>query len=238
MFFTSFWIFVVNVALLLLFRFSKTTSTNHDGELLTTTVNDMLRLAAAAKLLLKLSLILFLLLSSFSSREIVGGRRKKKMVYRSLSFSYVLPLVASRCSSPYSVVVPTIFQPFFLAWIQKAYLIAYLSSQCYCFEYKECWYFASTAIYRSSVIEMYYVIHCLCILHLEHHTVFTHSQSGICIRSHQINEGAMSILFQATQLLRLGAFFDESSDAMLCCSILKAANGLSPAVKHSVMLKT
>ena len=121
MFFTSFWIFVVNVALLLLFRFSKTTSTNHDGELLTTTVNDMLRLAAAAKLLLKLSLILFLLLSSFSSREIVGGRRKKKMVYRSLSFSYVLPLVASRCSSPYSVVVPTIFQPFF--WLEYKRLI-------------------------------------------------------------------------------------------------------------------
>ena len=104
-----------------LVSFFKTTSTNHDGELLTTTVNDMLRLAAAAKLLLKLSLILFLLLSSFSSREIVGGRRKKKMVYRSLSFSYVLPLVASRCSSPYSVVVPTIFQPFF--WLEYKRLI-------------------------------------------------------------------------------------------------------------------
>ena len=120
------------------------------------------------------------------------------MVYRSLSFSYV---VANRCSSPYSWDVLCIFQPFFLAWIQKAYLIAYLSSQFYCFEYKAqnnamatvfCILMPSSGKNQNHI--MYYVI--VWFIAYAFFTVFTHSQSRICIRSHLlINEGAMSILF-------------------------------------------
>ena len=93
------------------------------------------------------------------------------------------------------------FSTFFSAWIQKAYLIAYLSSQFYCFEYKAqnnamatvfCILMPSSGKNQNHI--MYYVI--VWFIAYAFFTVFTHSQSRICIRSHLlINEGAMSILF-------------------------------------------